>query len=152
MKALYENANEGHRVTEALHELIELDLSGWVPVIIIVLYRLAGIEHLMDNYSDIPLGKLETFIQEEKGRTPKNREKRLITMLSELPAWNMFSTAGSRLWNPLDESVHLFKERNRHICFFESPDPKPEPAQVIGWLYKLHHRTWAQSQTDASSS
>ncbi|MEJ1355871.1 MAG: hypothetical protein RPU39_14450 [Candidatus Sedimenticola sp. (ex Thyasira tokunagai)] len=152
MKALYVNANEGHRVTEALHELIELELSDWVPVIVIVLHRLAGIERIMDDYSDIPLGRLETFIQEEKYRNPDNREKRLITLLSELPAWCLFATAGSRLWNPLDESVHLFKERHGHICFFESPDPKPEPAQVIDWLYNLHHRTWAQSQTDASSS
>ena len=61
MKALYENANEGHQVTEAFHELIKLELSEWIPVIIIVLHRLAGIEHIMDDYSDTPLRRLETF-------------------------------------------------------------------------------------------
>jgi len=141
MKALYENANEGHQVTEAFHELIKLELSEWIPVIIIVLHRLAGIEHIMDDCSDTPLRRLETFIEEEKARAPGHREKRLITLLSELSAWCFLATDGTQLWNPLDESVHQFKERNGHIWFFESPDQKQKAAQVVDWLYKLHHRT-----------
>ena len=152
MKAINENANEGHQVTEAFHELIKLELSEWIPVIIIVLHRLAGIEHIMDDYSDTPLRRLETFIEEEKARVLDNREKRLITLLSELSAWCFLATDGTQLWNPLDESVHQFKERNGHIWFFESPDQKQKAAQVVDWLCKLRHRTNAQSQANASSS
>ncbi|MBL3528505.1 MAG: hypothetical protein JMN27_13730 [gamma proteobacterium endosymbiont of Lamellibrachia anaximandri] len=152
MKSPYENVNEGHRILEAFHELIELELSDWIPVVAIVLHRLAGIECIMDDNSDISLRRLEIFIQEENTRNPGNREKRLITLLSELPAWCFLATGGARLWNPLDESLHLFKERNGPICFFESPDPKPEPAQVIDWLYKLHHKTYAPRRANASSS
>ncbi|RLJ16693.1 hypothetical protein DJ030_16295 [bacterium endosymbiont of Escarpia laminata] len=152
MKSPYENVNEGHRLLEALHELIELELSDWIPVIVIVLHRLAGIERIMDDHSDMSLRRLETFIQDEKARTSNNREKRLTTLLSALPAWCFLATDGAQLWNPLDESLHQFKRRNGPIVFFESPDPKPEHAQVIDWLYKLHHRMRTQSLADVSSS
>lgn len=152
MKSPYKNVNEGHRILEAFHELIELELSDWIPVVAIVLHRLAGIECIMDDHSEIPFRRLETFIQEEKARTSNNREKRLTTLLSELPAWRFLATDGAQLWNPLDEPLHPFKKHNEPIVFFESPDPKPEPAQVIDWLYKLHHKTYALRRANASSS
>lgn len=152
MKALYENANEGHQVTEVFHELIKLELSEWIPVIIIVLHRFAGIEHIMDDYSNTPIRRLETFIEEEKVRASSNRKKRLITLLSELSAWCFLATNGTQLWNPLDESVHQFKERNGQVWFFESPYQKQKAAQVVDWLYKLHHRMNAQNQTNVLSS
>ncbi|MBL3600255.1 MAG: hypothetical protein JMN25_10345 [gamma proteobacterium endosymbiont of Lamellibrachia anaximandri] len=152
MKSPYENVNEGHRILETFHELIELELSDWIPVIVIVLHRLAGIERIMDDHSDMSLRRLETFIQEEKAKTPDNREKRLTTLLSALSAWRFLATDGAQLWNPLDEPLHPFKERSGPICFVESPDPKPEPAQVIDWLYQLHHRMRTQSRANASSS
>lgn len=151
MKSSYENVNEGHRLLEAFHELIELELSDWIPVIVIVLHRLAGIERIMDDRSDMSLRRLETFIQEEKARTSDNREKRLTILLSALPAWRFLVTGRARLWNPLDEPLSPFKERNGPICFVESPDPKPEPAQVVDWLYKLRHKTYAQGRANASS-
>ncbi len=117
MKSPYENVNEGHRILEAFHELIELELSDWIPVIVIVLHRLAGIERIMDDHSDMSLRRLETFIQEEKAKTPDNREKRLTTLLSELPAWRFLATDGAQLWNPLDEPLHLFKDLNGPIAY-----------------------------------
>ncbi|MBA1446659.1 MAG: hypothetical protein M3H12_13145 [Chromatiales bacterium] len=55
MKSPYENVNEGHRILEAFRELIELELSDWIPVVVIVLHRLAGIECIMDDHSDMSL-------------------------------------------------------------------------------------------------
>jgi hypothetical protein len=146
MKATYDNADNAHQAISTLHELIALGMTEWVPIVTILLHRFVDIEPVMDDDTNKLLHRLALFINEERDRDPIDRDQRLMILLSELPAWRFHAVHGKQYWNPLNEPLRNFADRHGPVTVFESPDPKPQSAEVIDWLHQHHDSKQVQDQ------
>jgi len=152
MKAIHEyDLEQEHQAISVFYKLIALELVAWLPVITLLLHRVACIEQVMENDADKMLFRLECFFNEEKDQNLSGRNQRLFTVLTELPIWYFYVISNGYSWNPLEEPLQTFTARHGAITISECPDPRIGPAQLTHWLSQLDESLQAQDQNVLAS-
>lgn len=118
-------------------ELHQLESAGFDRFIIpcaLLVERFQGIEVALDDPDEAPSQYLNWVFSRLAGIGLSEAEKRLVSALRTLPAYRYRAGAATGVWNPLEEPLHRFVERNATVNYWRCEDPNPTPDAVDRWL------------------
>lgn len=149
-----------HRLLDVLLQLVQLGLPDMVPIVIVVLDRLEGLDDYIEDELELPLAMVARYVAQEQYLPAAGRRARLISRLAHMEPFRLGAQDSDRNpWDPTQRSLKEFMAYSTGRVIVYEPPPhsaaRTKPEKVEKWLRQLHREitdTCAESLNDVSSS